>query len=188
MVSKRILGALLLGLVASVLAAVNGCAGSKGNGGEGDVEGDIVVVRGKVSSRGSTPFSMLLLEAVDGKTYAIESSPLADELRSLDGMDISIRGEVVPQSAEQLVTLDVISYELLELPSGETPIVGYIRAGGMIEDSNLVVWVIDGDFADVLKNFVGAKIWIVGVPRESIERPDGTYRVIFVTEYGVIRP
>jgi hypothetical protein len=164
-----------------------GCAGSQGNGGKGNVEGDVIVARGKVSARGSTPFSMLLLEGADGKMYAIESGALTDELRNLDGMDVSVRGTVVPQTGEH-VTLGVISYEILALPSGETPIVGTIRPGGFIEDTNLIVWVIDGDFAGVLKDFVGAKVWVVGVPMESIERPEATYRVLLVTEYGVIRP
>ena len=176
------------GMVAIALPGVHGCGGSKGQGGGGGVKGDILIARGKVSSRGSTPFSLLVLETTAGKLYVIEPSQVADELRSLDGMDVSIRGMVVPQAEDEHLALDVIDYELLALSSGEVPIVGYIRPGGMIEDTNLVTGIIDGDFKDLLGTFVGAKVWIVGVVMQSIDRPEATYRVILVTEYGVIRP
>jgi chloramphenicol 3-O-phosphotransferase len=183
--SKCLLGSVIAGLAASMLLGA-GCAGSK-NDEQGDAEGAIVVVRGKISSQGSTPFALLVLEGSDGKSYAIENSHLADELRSLDGMEVTVRGSVLPRSAEH-VTIDVISYEILALPSGEIPIVGYIRTGGLIEDSSLVMWMIEGDFADLLRNFVGAKVWVVGVTRETVETPEARYHVILVTEYGVIRP
>jgi hypothetical protein len=175
-------------MIVMALPGVYGCGGSKGQNGHGGAEGDILVVQGKVSSRGSTPFSLLMLEAREGKLYVIEPSQVADELRSLDGMDVSIRARVVPQAEDEHLAIDVIDYELLRLPSGEVPIVGYIRQGGMIEDTNLIIWVIDGDFQDLLSSFVGSKVWVVGVPMQSIDRPEGTYRVLLVTEYGMIRP
>jgi hypothetical protein len=113
-----------IGVLVIAVLGMYGCGGSKGQGG-GSGEG-IVVVNGKVSSRGSTPFSLLMFEASDGKTYTIVATPLAEELRSLIGMDLSIRARVVPQVNDDNPTLDLISYDLRALPSGEIPIVGYI--------------------------------------------------------------
>jgi len=185
--SKNLRWALALAMFASVFG-VYGCGGTQGQDGDGDVEGNIVIVTGVVSSRGGTPFSLLLLETRDGNMYVLEPSHLAEELRNLDGMEVRIRGSIVPMPEEQHDGLNVISYELLALPSGETPIVGVIRSGALIEDENLVTWIMKGEFHDVLSSFIGAKVWIVGVPMEWIDRPEGRYRVIQVTEYGVIRP
>jgi hypothetical protein len=186
--SKTLSMIMTFGMMAIALSGVYGCGGSKGQNGNGGAEGDILIVQGKVSSRGSTPFSLLVLETTAGKLYLIEPSQVADELRALDGMEVSVRAKVLPQHQDEHPALDVIDYELLALPSGEVPIVGYIRPGGMIEDTNMVIWVIDGDFQDLLSSFVGSKVWIVGVPMQSVDRPEGTYRTILVTEYGVIRP
>lgn len=178
--------------MASALCAVtivgSGCGGMKGQNGDSGEETRVVVLRGKVSSQGSTPFSLLMLEASDGKVYTIEPGAVADELRALADMDVSVRAKVIPRSEEQYLALEVVSYELLALSSGEIPIVGYIRPGGLIEDTNMIMWVIEGDFSAVLKTFVGSKVWVVGVTQASTLRPDGfTYKVILVTEYGVIR-
>ena len=184
---KNLRWLLALAVLASVFGAY-GCGGTQGQGGDGDVEGNVVIVTGEVSSRGGTPFSLLLLETRAGKIYLLEPSYLAEELRNLDGMQVRVRGSIVPMPEEQHDGLNVISYELLALPSGENPIVGVIRPGAMIEDENLVTWVMEGEFHDILSSFVGAKVWIVGVPMEWIDRPEGRFRVIQVTEYGVIRP
>lgn len=173
-------------MVAAITVALCGCGGSSGQGGSRSVD-EFVVVRGKLTELGGTPFSLLALETQSGKVYMIEQSSLAEELRTLTEMEVSVRGKVLRDSADE-PALDVISYDLLALPSGEVPIVGVIRSGGLIEDTNLVTWVIQGDFETLLQTFVGAKVWIVGVPMQSVDRPDATYRAILVTEYGVIRP
>ena len=177
---------MVAGAVLTAVTVAGGCGGMKGQG-DGQ-EARVVVLRGKVSSHGSTPFSLLLLESSDGKVYSIEPGEQADELRALADMDVSVRARVIPKAEDQYPGLEVLSYDLLALPTGEVPIVGTIRSGGLIEDSNMVMWIIEGDFAAVLKTFVGSKVWIVGVTQESRLQPDGmTYKVILVTEYGVIR-
>ena len=186
--SKTLSIIVALGVVAVTLPGVLGCGGSKGQNGDGGAEGNILVAQGRISSRGGTPFSLLVLESTAGKLYVIEPSYVADELRSLDGMEVSLRARVLPQAEDEYLAIDVIDYELLVLASGERPIVGYIRPGGMIEDTNGVVWILDGDFKDVIATFIGAKLWVVGVSMQTIDRPVATYRVLLVTEYGVIRP
>jgi hypothetical protein len=179
----------IAGMLVAMGFAVCGCGGTKGQNGAGGEEKRAVYLRGKVTSHGSTPFSLLMLQATDGKVYAIEPGQIADELRSLADMEVSVTATVVPQPEDQYPALEVLSYELLALPSGEIPVVGYIRQGGLIEDSNMTLWMIKGDFDTVLNTFVGSKVWVVGVTQESVLRPDGTtYKVILVTEYGVIRP
>jgi hypothetical protein len=176
----------VLAVALMVLLSAWGCGGTKGQGDGGDV-GKIVAVNGRISTRGSTPFSVVMLEAADQKTYIIEQSPLADELRSLDGMEVFVRASVITRPEDQGPTLDVISYDLRALPSGDIPIVGYIRPGGFLEDDSMIIWKLDGDFAEILRTFVGAKVWVVGVDQPNVDTPDGTtYRVILVTEYGVI--
>ncbi len=186
--SKTLSTIIAVGMIALAFPGLLGCGGSKGQNGDGGAEGDILVARGIVSSRGGTPFSLLVLETTAGKLYLIEPSRVADELRSLDGMEVSVRAKILPQAEDEHLAIDVIDYDLLALSSGEIPIVGYIRPGGMIEDTNMVIWILDGDFKDVLATFVGAKLWVVGVSMQSIDRPEATYRVLLVTEYGVIRP
>lgn len=166
-----------------------GCGGRQGQAGDsGGIDDGIVITNGKISTRGSTPFSLVMLEATDGTLYFVQSSVLGDELRSLVGMDVSVTGRVLPSDDVENPTIDVISYELLALPSGEVPIVGIVRPGGWIEDNNMVQWILEGDFAGVLRTFVGAKVWVVGVNQRWENRKDSVARVILVTEYGVIRP
>jgi len=170
------------------LVALLGCAGRQGQQGNNNgIEGKLIVARGTISTRGSTPFSMVMLEASDGRIYVIQSSLLGDELRNLVAMDVSVTGKILHNPSFDEPLLDVVSYDLMSLPSGEVPIVGIVRPGGWIEDDNMMIWMIEGDFAQILHTFVGSKVWIVGVNQRWVNTASGSHRAIAVTEYGLIR-
>lgn len=181
-------------VILALLAA--GCGGQASSDGSGEVDAGnrTVDVTGKLSRRGSTPFSLMLLQSSDGTTYMIQSTRIGDELRSLDGMEVAVTGVLVPNE-EEVQVLSVMSYDLLRVPSGERPVVGVVfsdaRASAgtpvWLVDRNNVYWSMRGDFEDVLKEFVGAKIWVTGVVQRSVNTGGASVRSIFVTEYGVLR-
>jgi hypothetical protein len=178
-------------LVLSVGIAV-GCGGGKSQKGDGESEpqGD-VVVDGKVSLRGSTPFTLLLLEGKDGTNYMIESSRVADELKQLEGMDITVTAKVLPHIESDAPALSVRDYDMLPLPTGERPIVGVITSYPpdivYLNSKDGTIWSIKGDFRSILLDYTNAKVWVVGdrlQPSASVDRGD---REIYVTQYGVIK-
>jgi hypothetical protein len=177
------------GSVLLMLLAVAGCGGEAARG--GDKEDGEVTVLGQLSRRGSTPFSMVRLQAKDGMSYWIQSTVLGDELRRLVGMEVAVTGRLVPNEEGENILM-VQYYDLLQLPSGEKPIVGIVRvrSGGpvWVFDDNDVQWSLQGDFREVLRSFAGAKVWVTGVVQKKLNVGQGAVRTLLVTEYGVIRP
>ena len=172
----------------TVLAvSVAGCGSKDGTGGgDGD---DSIRVSGQVTNRGHTPFSTPFFESKDGQVYAILVSDVADELRELQGMDLSISGRLASARDGELPTIEVYSYEILRLPTGEKPIVGVIAGSPpdiWLVDEGGRRWIIAGDLHAVLLDFVGAKVWIVGDVDET--RSDKRASVLNVVGYGMIRP
>ncbi|UCH84981.1 MAG: hypothetical protein JSW50_04630 [Candidatus Latescibacterota bacterium] len=169
-----------------------GCGGSKGqkNGGD-DAANKEVVVEGRVSLRGSTPFTLLLLEAKDGKHYMIESSRVAEELKRLEGMDLVVTAKVLPEVQGETPALSVKRYDLLPLPTGERPIIGVVysqgRDGVYLRARDEVLWLIKGDFGPVLASYGGATVWVVGDRLRQSSPMDRDLKEIFVTQYGVIK-
>ena len=174
---------------------ISGCGGTKSRKAaslDTAETGDIVSVEGRLSLRGSAPFPMLMLEIEKNGVVVIESTELKTELKSLSGMDVSVEGVVLPSLDNATPVINVESYELLLLPSGDLPMVGRI----LIENGQclLVAWDnkrywIRGDFSDVFKDFEGAKVWVAGTIGEYAlpEQPEDS--VPFkVFQYGVLSP
>lgn len=178
-------------LVAFLLVAVGvlGCGGSKTHDGR-NADGT-VTVRGKVSVRGSSPGSLILLEGDDGKLYQIQASAMGEELRNLSGMDVYVEAVRLPEYEQLEPVLAVRHYDLLRLPSGERPIIGIVQVNAdnvWLLDENYVRWVVIGEFQDVFQTFPGAKVWVVGVTKQTLDTRQESIRTLHITEYGVIRP
>ena len=175
------------GIITLIVLLLFGVAcGGKGKGG-----GDEVTLTGSVSRRGSTPMSALVFETKDGQSYIIEASYLGEELASLEGMELAVTGKFVSTLKDGTKVFSVVYYDLLTLPSGERPVVGIIRYAEdavYIRDHGDVVWLLRGEFEDVLKTFNGAKVWVVGTTMQRVNTAVGAMRVILVTDYGVISP
>lgn len=160
--------------VASLLT-FTACGGKKGMGPTtSTIQG---VVRAESPS--------LLLEADGGKLYILYEYGVGAELRSLVGMRVALSGPVV-SVLEDIPVLQVVWYELLPLSTGERPVVGWIQQGGFIRTEGDVVYKLEGDFEDVLLTFVGSKVWVVGVIQQRMNTAAGAWRVMAVTDYGVI--
>ena len=184
--------ACLMVILLLFVGLVVGCGGGKSQNGEGSGEKqEDVVVDGKISMRGSTPFTLLLLEGKDGTNYMIESSRVADELKQLDGMDVTVTAKVLPQIEGETPALSVRYYDLLPLPTGERPIIGviytsppdYVYLRGT-DDTN---WLIKGDFQSVLMGYATSKVWVVGDKLQPSASNARNIREIYVTQYGVIK-
>ena len=181
----------MCGLCLLALAVVWGCGGSAGGKRQSGSAGDTVYIEGKVSLRGSLPFALLLLEGNDGQVYMIDASPKADELKHLQDMPVGVTAKILPEVKGDAPALSVSAYELLPLATGERPVVGIVVTASpdqvaiMAEDDS--VWVIEGEFETVFFGLEGAKIWIVGDRRVSVNTSGGNLRTILVKEYGIIR-
>jgi len=165
---RRLPGLLLGSLL--VLAACDGCGSGRVQVSDdfSHVEqGQRVSVAGTLSSRGSTPFTTLVLETENGATVTIESQDdaLMTELRGLIGLNCEIEGTVMTPLAPGSPRIGATGYELLPLPTGELPIVGILS----LEDGECVLatrdgkryW-IRGNLAGAIREYNGARIWIVG--------------------------
>jgi len=183
----------VVALALTATVAAGGCGGNKTKKeaglGEAGV-GDLVSVAGTLSLRGSTPHTILMLELADGAVVVVQSSKLQDELRMLSGMKVSIEGKVLPSIDSESPLVEAQSYELLALPSGEVPLVGTVvlRDGQcVLETADDKLYWIRGDFAEVLKGYEGAKVWVVGTVGDAAlpEKPEGSVPMR-VTGYGVL--
>jgi hypothetical protein len=184
---------LLAVLAVTVAVATTGCAGNKTKKAAGLSESDVgetVTVAGTLSLRGSTPLTVLMLEVVDGTVVVIQSNELQEELRALAGMTVSVEGKLLPWIDGESPLVDAQSYELMALPSGEVPVVGTVR----LLDGQCVLEVADGksywirgDFADLLKEYEGAKVWVVGKVGDAAlpEKPEGSVPM-HVSGYGIL--
>lgn len=133
-----------------------------------DVEvGQRVSVDGLLSLRGSTPFTTLVLEMENGTVVSIDSDndALMTELRGLTGLHCQVEGKVIRPMTPGTAAIKATGYELLPLPSGELPIVGILSLDGeqpvLTTKSGKRYW-IRGDLAGAIREYDGARIWIVG--------------------------
>ena len=142
--------------------------------------------------RGSNPGSLIMLEGTNGRLYVIQSSAIGEELRRLSGMNIEVEAVQLPDlGGEDEIVLAVRWYDLLALPSGERPIVGYVgtsEGAVWIRDQTETIWIIVGSFEDVFRTFAGHKVWVTGVTTRSLDTAQYSTRSIHVTDYGVLRP
>jgi hypothetical protein len=166
--------------------ATAGCSGGAGlQAGRGRAD-DRILVKGSIALDRGKIYAIVLLEARDGITYVLHSSRIADELRQLAGMDVALTGTVVRTLQAGRRLFETERYELLALPSGQTPIVGIVRN----EDEGVSLMTEEG-FVYHLEGEVpvtsdGMKIWVVGRRRFGVmSLQEGT---LFVTEYGIISP
>jgi hypothetical protein len=180
-------------VVIALLAAIGACGGKKASK-AGSIDsagvGDVVTVEGTLSQRGGTPHTLLMLERADGGAVVIQSTEFQAELKSLSGMQVSIEGKVLPSIDGETPLVNATSYTLLALPSGEIPIVGVLRAGDgscLLTATDGDVYVIVGEFARVLGDFDGKKVWVVGTRSSaSAEGAPAGAKSLAVTGYGVL--
>lgn len=180
-----------LALLAGPLLAPAGC-GPKVQMEDIDAtaEGDRVIIEGTIALRGSMPNPMILLEMEDGKEVWVEGrKEVHRELQSLSGFRVSIKGKF-KRIKDDLPRIDAEHYELLRLPSGELPLVGMLG----IEAEALVLTAPDGkrywirgDLVGAIREYDGAKIWVVGSLGDASlpERPQNSVSY-WATGYGVL--
>lgn len=177
-----------------LVVAVVGCAGNQSKGKSAGLEeanvGDVVTVSGTLSQRGSTPLTILMLEVGDGDVVVIQSSTIQEELRMLSGMSVSIQGRLLPRIEGEAPLVDVQRYELMALPTGEVPLVGTVRLQDgqcVLETADATRYWIRGEFVRVLKQYEGAKVWVVGTVGDDSpgDQPEGSVPMN-VTGYGVL--
>jgi len=182
----------LTGILTSAVATV-GCGG-KNSRNAASVDkakaGDLVTVEGMLSLRGNQPHPLIMLERNDGGVVVIQSSELQDELKVLSGMRVEIEGKVLPSIEDETPVVDVLRYRMLALPSGEVPIVGTLRlldGACVLEATDGKRYWVRGDFTDIIMDFDGAKVWVVGSAGDLAlpDKPDGTVP-LWVTGYGVL--
>lgn len=142
---------------------------------------DVSTIAGKVSVRGTEFVRILILAAEDGRSYLLESGRLKEELENLAGMRLALVGKLAGRELEGLPVFEVSSYRLLATPMGEVPLVGVVglEGGRCILAGEEGSWILEGDLARILSDFVGTKVWVVG-RRKYGDR-------IEVTGYGVIK-
>ncbi len=154
-------------------------------------DGDRVVVEGTVSLRGSMPSPLIILQLADGTEMIVEPrDEFRGELRSLSGFRVAVRGNMMRKGAP-LPRIEAARYELLRLPSGELPVLGYLRS----ENDHLVLVASDGkrfwirgDLVGAIREYEGAKIWVVGSLGDAGAQDHPENAVAYwVTGYGVLQ-
>jgi len=147
--------------------------------------GEVVRFEGALSLRGSQPFPLLVLELDDGSAIRIESKTLQGELESLSGMNVAVEGDVMPP-IDKMPVVNATRYEMLRLPSGELPLVGEVSIAGdhciLTERDGTAHW-IRGTLTPVIREYAGARIWVVGTVGEEAA---GHAKSYWVTGYGVL--
>jgi hypothetical protein len=180
-------------LALTAVVATVGCAGNKTKKAAGlsvsDV-GELVTVAGTLSLRGSTPHTILMIELADGGIVVIQSSTIQEELRTLAGLTVSIEGKLLPWIDGESPLVDAQKYQLMALPSGEVPLVGTVRLQDgqcVLETADKKLFWIRGDFTDLIKEYEGAKVWVVGTVGDAAlpDKPEGSVPMR-VTGYGVL--
>lgn len=188
-ISRTAVIAALLGIVV-VACDCGGKKSARVHSLAGAGEGDTVVVEGTLSLRGSTPHTIVMLEMEDGEVVVIQSDELLPQLRSLSGMRVSIEGRLLPSIDGETPQLSAGRYTLLALPGGEIPIVGSLRLQGeyclLTTAAGDVYW-LRGEFEELLKDFGGHEVWVVGEKRAagSEDGPEGA-KPLLVKGYGVL--
>ena len=138
--------------------------------------GSRVRVEGALSMRGSTPFTIMVLEVPGAAeiTLTAHNVDIDRQLRSLDGLRVALEGAVLPRFDPEVPRLDVDRCELLTAPGGGNPISGIITiengACVLSTDEGKRYWIV-GDLAPALCQHVGVRVWMVG---KKTKRGDGT--------------
>ena len=192
-IGRENLQKLMVAAVALMLVYPVGCGGKKTQketSAETAVVGELVRVEGTLSIRGSTPHTTLVLETGDDEVVLIESKTIQEELKSLSGMRVAVEGESMPSIDGETPIINALRYRMLRLPSGELPVVGMLRVVGercILDGADGKRYWIRGDFAGVIKDFDGSKIWVIGALGDAAlpDRPEGTIPY-WVTGYGVL--
>ena len=180
-------------LVASLLAATVAQAGTQSvKSLDGLATGSRVRIEGVLSTRGSTPLTIMVLEVRDQPEITLKphDEDVHQQLRSLDGLRVVIEGEVIPRLDPEIPRLDVQRCQLLTAPGGGDPITGMITiengACVLETDEGKRYWIL-GDLAPALCQHSGARVWIVG---KKVKRGDGNKpresTPFTPTGYGVI--
>ncbi len=178
---------------ALVLFCAAGCGGKKAQEGTSAAEaavGELVKVEGTLSLRGSMPHATLVLEMDEDQIVLIDSKTIQEELKSLSGMRVALEGEAMPSIDGETPLINALRYRMLRLPSGELPVVGMLKVVGdrcILEGADGKRYWIKGDFTGVIKDFNGAKIWVIGALGDAAlpDKPEGTI-AYWVTGYGVL--
>ena len=168
-ISGVVLGSLLL------VAACDGCGGGRvkvAGDFSGIEEGQRVSVDGVLSLRGSTPFASLVLETGNETVVTVDSQDdaLLTELRGLLEMHVTLDATMLVPLTPGSPRINATGYKLLPLPTGEVPIVGILS----LEDNQCVLvtrdgkryW-IRGDLTGAIREYDGARIWIVGARADT---------------------
>jgi hypothetical protein len=182
-ISRRILLAILTWCLLTSLVS----CGGKHNGKSQGEEEKTIELNGVLSLRGSSPFPTLLLEAQEGHQYVVRSATLYDELQRLTGMAVSVECAQAPETYLDLPVIIVNRYTMLPLSSGKIPVVGTIeikKGACILVDDAGAQFIIMGEFADLLREFAGAKVWVIGADKTE----QGEKKVIDATGYGLIKP
>jgi hypothetical protein len=186
----------VLGLLLCV-AACDGCGSSRvkviDNYDAADVDaGDRVRVDGTLSMRGSTPFTILVLENSDSSIVTVNSDDdaLMTELRSMVGLACGVEGRVVTPLTGNAGRISATSYQLLPLPSGELPMVGILEIENgecvLVDKQGKRYW-IRGQLVAAIRQYLGARIWVVGerTDTDASDRPKKS-TPFTPTGYGVL--
>jgi hypothetical protein len=177
-------------LVAFVIFGAVGCGGKKTSKTMSFEAGDLVSLEGTLSLRGSMPRPILILETDTAGGVVIQSRELQSELSSLAGMKVWIEGRILPAIEGESPLIDATDYRLLALPSGEVPVVGVLKLQRdecvLHVDGGQRYW-IRGEFTDLIRDFVGARMWVVGTAGDTAlpDKPEGTIP-LWVSGYGVL--
>jgi hypothetical protein len=159
---------------------------------DGIAPGTRVHIEGVVSIRGSTPFTILVLEIADDAIVTLNphTADLDQQLRSLDGLRVAVEGDVMPPLHPGTPRLRVERYTLLATPGGGDPIIGVVtlEAGACVltTDDGKRFWIL-GEVAPALCEHAGARVWMVG---KKVKHGDGVKpresTPFTPTGYGVI--
>jgi hypothetical protein len=75
------------------------------------MEGEKIMVTGRVYVMGNEPFTVVAIEQDDGKVYALVGDH-EKELRKLQGKRVTVKGKLSEKRPRGAEAIDVISYEL----------------------------------------------------------------------------
>jgi len=177
-------------LVVAVMMVATGCGPKEMFHDVGRARaGDGVVLEGKLTLRGSTPHPLVVLQVKDGDGVLLESDRFRRDFESLGDLRIRVVGTFAGR-LNGMPSVTVSHYRLLALPGGDVPVVGILR----VESNHVVLelpdkrrfWIV-GDLAGVIREYVGARLWVAGrrVTELSDSAPQGTVP-LRATGYGVI--
>ena len=103
---KRILKALMVGVLFLILLGNLGAGSMK-------VDKDEIEVTGKVYLMGGEPFTYVGIQLDDGKVYAL-SGKYEKELHSLQGKRLTVKGKVGGKTTRGVEAIEVKSFKVLE--------------------------------------------------------------------------